>query len=325
MDHKEYIASGIIERYVLGSVSDQERREVECMSSIYPELKEELVKAQSSIESYVESIAVDPPKELKVSILAAIKNVKQEKTIQMIPVQAEKEQEEEEEEEEEAKIVPMRPIMKWAVAATLIPVIGFGMMYFGERNTRIDLTDQLANVEQRVEARFKDSLSSLGVSLEENKAYQALILDESTTEVLLAGTDVSPESQARVFWSAEKQQYMLVSDRLPTPISGKQYQLWAIADGVPVDLGVLNKSTKIKAPSQINLENVQAFAITLEKDGGNPAPTMDQMYVVSSQKIENKTRSSSKPDPKKKVETSSQPIKKNSGTLPDAKINYRKL
>lgn len=322
MDHKEYIASGIIERYVLGSVSDQERREVECMSSIYPELKEELLKAQYSIESYVESIAVEPPKELKVSILEAIKNVKQDKTIQMIPIQAEKEQEEE---EEKAKIVPMRPIMKWAVAATLIPVIGFGMMYFGERNTRIDLSDQLANVEQRVEARFKDSLSSLGVSLEENKAYQALILDESTTEVLLAGTDVSPESQVRVFWSAEKQEYMLVSDRLPTPISGKQYQLWAIADGVPVDLGVLDKSAKIKSPSQINLENIQAFAITLEKDGGNPTPTMDQMYVVSSQKLENKIRSTSKPDPKKKVETSSLPLKKDTRVLPNAKINYRKL
>lgn len=295
MDHREYIASGIIERYVLGSVSDQERREVECMSSIYPELKEELLLVQSSIEAYVESIAVEPPKELKGSILAVIKNVEQEKTIQMESIHSPNDpkiqqsnqskdrtiqQSNQSNNPNTAKIVPMRPIVKWAVAATLIPVIGFGVMYFAERNASADLANQLASVEQRIEANYKDSLSNLGQSLEENKAYQALILDESTKEVLLAGTDVSPESQVRVFWSAEKQEYMLVSDRLPTPISGKQYQLWAIADGVPVDLGVLDKAKNIKSPAQINLENVQAFAITLEKDGGSPTPTMDQMYVV---------------------------------------------
>ena len=280
MDHKEYIASGIIERYVLGSVSDQERREVECMSSIYPELKEELISIQSTIESYVESIAVEPPAKLKASILEAIKNVEQEKgTIQMEPLIEAKE---ETSEKTQAKIVEMKPkpFLKWAAAAAIIPIIGLGVLYLGERSSRMDVTEQLANAEQTIEANFTDSLSYLQKSLNQNQEYQALILDESTQEILLAGTDVSPESQARVFWSDAKQQFMLVNDRLPTPITGKQYQLWAIADGVPVDLGMLDKKENIRSPQKIDLENIQAFAITLEKDGGNPTPTMDQMYVV---------------------------------------------
>ena len=32
MNTKEYITSGILEEYVLGVVSDQERREIECLS-----------------------------------------------------------------------------------------------------------------------------------------------------------------------------------------------------------------------------------------------------------------------------------------------------
>ena len=275
MDSKEYIASGIIERYVLGSVSDQERREVDCMSLIYPELMEELLSIQFTIESYVESIAVQPPSGLKVAIFEAIKNVEQESIVQKDSVRAESST------GSTAKIVEMKPkpFLKWAAAA-IIPIIGLGVMYFGERNSRMDLTNQLAEVEAKIEANFTDSLSNLQNSLNQNKEYQALILDESTKEVLLAGTEVSPESQARVFWSSEREEFCLISDKLPNPISGKQYQLWAIADGVPVDLGVFNKSETCSNLQKIDLENIQAFAVTLEKEGGSPTPTMEQMYVV---------------------------------------------
>lgn len=279
MDCKEYIASGIIERYVIGAVSDQERREVECMSSIYPELMDELRSAQSTIESYMESIAVEPPAALKQSILESIKGVDQDpvekkgKVVSMKP---------ETSESEPTKVIEMKPKsrLNWAVAAAVVPLIGLGIMYFGERNSRIEADNQLAKVEAETAKQFQDSLTGLRETLAQTEAYQELILDESTQEVLLAGTDLSPESQARVFWSDAKKQFMLVSDRLPEPISSKQYQLWAIADGVPVDLGVLDKESTIVSPKEIDLENIQAFAITLEKNGGSVKPTLDQMYVV---------------------------------------------
>ncbi|MCJ8289212.1 MAG: anti-sigma factor [Crocinitomicaceae bacterium] len=278
MDSKEYIASGIIERYVLGSVSDQERREVECMSSIYPELKEELLSIQSTIESYIESIAVEPPVSLKGIILEAIRNVEQESSVKIESVQAESNVISE---KEEAKVVQLKPksFLKWAAAAAIIPIIGMGVMYFGERNSRIDLTDQLARVEAKTQASL-DSLSDLKSLLTQSEEYQALILDKSTKEILLAGTEISPESKARVFWSSERKEFCLVSDQLPDPISGKQYQLWAIASDVPVDLGVFDMSVTCTNLQKIDLENIQAFAITLEKEGGSLTPTMDQMYVV---------------------------------------------
>jgi anti-sigma-K factor RskA len=279
VDCKEYIASGIIERYVIGAVSDQERREVECMSSIYPELMDELRSAQSTIESFMESIAVEPPAGLKQSILESIKGVEQDpadnkgKVVSMKPETSKSNQ---------TKVIEMKPKSRfnWAVAAAVVPLIGLGIMYFGERNSRMEADNQLAKVEAETAKQFEDSLTGLRETLAQTESYQSLILDESTQEVLLAGTDLSPESQARVFWSDDKKQFMLVSDRLPEPISSKQYQLWAIADGVPVDLGVLDKESTIVSPKEIDLENIQAFAITLEKNGGSVKPTLDQMYVV---------------------------------------------
>ena len=38
------------------------------------------------------------------------------------------------------------------------------------------------------------------------------------------------------------------------------------------------KSIAIQAMKSV--ENPQAFAITLEKEGGNPTPTMEEMYVM---------------------------------------------
>ena len=46
MNINDYISSGILEQYVLGDISPQEKKEVECMSHIYPELQEELLKCK---------------------------------------------------------------------------------------------------------------------------------------------------------------------------------------------------------------------------------------------------------------------------------------
>jgi hypothetical protein len=59
----------------------------------------------------------------------------------------------------------------------------------------------------------------------------------------------------------------LSSVKLPVAPEGKQYQLWAIVDGKPVDAGLLdNPETFEKMKS---LGNAQAFAISLEAKGGS--------------------------------------------------------
>jgi anti-sigma-K factor RskA len=62
--------------------------------------------------------------------------------------------------------------------------------------------------------------------------------------------------------------------------TGKQYQLWAIVDGKPVDAGMIATKKGIYHIQKMkSFGSVQAFAITLEKAGGSPIPTMDEMIV----------------------------------------------
>jgi phosphate/sulfate permease len=70
MNIQAYIESGILEEYVLGTVSPQEKQEVECMSHIYPEIKEELLRTESALEEYALKHQTSPPASLKESIFA---------------------------------------------------------------------------------------------------------------------------------------------------------------------------------------------------------------------------------------------------------------
>ncbi len=61
-----------------------------------------------------------------------------------------------------------------------------------------------------------------------------------------------------------------------------QLQLWAIADGKPVSLGVFDVADlkEMSDPFAVDAKNISAFAITIEKRGGSEQPTMEKMVVM---------------------------------------------
>ena len=87
---------------------------------------------------------------------------------------------------------------------------------------------------------------------------------------------------AAVVYNTEAQNSYLDVINLAEPTSDQQYQLWAIVDGTPVDMGVFDiaintDSGLIEVPY---IEDAQAFAITLEPRGGSVVPTLEQMVVL---------------------------------------------
>ena len=66
---------------------------------------------------------------------------------------------------------------------------------------------------------------------------------------------------------------------LPAAPAGRQYQLWAIVNGQPLDAGML-RDTKMQVQQMKAFAQADAFAITLEKSGGSPTPTMSALYVM---------------------------------------------
>jgi hypothetical protein len=71
-DVKAYIESGILELYVLGDISAEERLQVEDMAAKYPAVKAEIAEIEKSMQLYAEANAVEPSEHLRNRVLSSL-------------------------------------------------------------------------------------------------------------------------------------------------------------------------------------------------------------------------------------------------------------
>lgn len=273
VDVKAYIESGILESYVLGFASEQEVQEVRCLSHIYPEIAEELKLVQEGIEKMATQQAVQPPVELKNTIMAAIKKEAQ--------IPSSKPQV-----KQEAKIVSMQSTAavnpwKWGVAASLVLLFGVGALWV---NTRIDngaIKEQLAQLDKQKE-QDNQVLTAMLVEQERLQEIQKVLTEPSTKTIVLNGTTMEPNAEVHVMWSSNDNKAVMVAEKIAPPPPNMQYQLWVIADGVPKSVGVFtyDELDNMTEPFEVMTTDFTAFAITLEKMGGSPTPNLEKMVVM---------------------------------------------
>jgi anti-sigma-K factor RskA len=271
VDTKEYINSGILERYVLGDTSVQERQEVECLSSIYPEVQKELEEMRSSLEAMALRLKTPVPDQVKSKIIEAIRDTPQSSN----------------EDQASSSKTPVRSInggervMKYAVyAAAVLVLVFFAQGYFSSRQKAEQLQADLEETKQDLHREFEKEKLQMEQDVFQNQRLSAFALNEKTNTHVLDGTALVPEAKVRILWNDEEQQIVLIADQLPQLEEGKQYQLWAISDGKPLSLALLDARPDFSEPLDIEPTQIEAFAITIENTGGSEAPTLDQMVVI---------------------------------------------
>ena len=72
MNIKEYISSGVVESYVLGMLSAQEKFDFEQYCEVYPELKAARNAFELAIEKQAMENAMTPPANVKEKVFSAI-------------------------------------------------------------------------------------------------------------------------------------------------------------------------------------------------------------------------------------------------------------
>jgi len=267
MDPKEYISSGKLEEYVLGLGSSESMQEVECMARVFPEVKVEILALQITLEKNIMETQVAPPPHLKKQILDTIDQLPNEVTTPSpaIPTGS-------------APAVKKGKWFSGLIALLLLLLATLSLLNFRKNQ---QLTAELDNYKSE-QLELNKNAEELNRMLEVRKHELRLLRDPGMAAITLTGTPLSPASLAKVYWGKTNQEVYLEVHQLPAPPSGKQYQLWGIVQGKPVDLGIFD----IPAPSDsalIKMKDVQGvttFAVTLEPTGGNPDPTLDQMYVA---------------------------------------------
>lgn len=274
MDIKEYIASGIIEAYVMGLASEEEVRILECVQKNNPEVRQAILEAQSTLEDFASQQAIAPPAELKSTIWAKISEEGAEKPQSVtVPQQIQ--------EEEEVTSIPLYPpqntvspnkTFNWfAVAASILLVASVAFNFYLSNNQKAT-QEQLASLitEQKNNT----------VAYQNLKSRWDMANDPTVKTVPLLGVEKHPDMKAMVYMEEKSKQVYLTLENMPVAPENQQYQLWAIVDGKPVSLGVYDQQAKEEMQKMAVINAAQAFAITLEKRGGSPTPTMENMYVM---------------------------------------------
>lgn len=266
MNTKEYISSGIIESYILGLASSEEAGILECVMKNNTEVKAAVEEAQKTLEDLATAQSVMPPADLKTKIWDKIQ---QEQTVEKLHSVAStdipfaKPQ-------EEIKIQGNSNWKAFAIAASVLFLVSVAGNLFW-MNSQSEARETLTKIQ--TEKKNQD------LAMQKMHEKIEMVSNPDMKMVMLKGVEKHADSKAMVFWNTKTKEVYLNADSLPKAPEGMQYQLWAIKDGKPVNAGMYteDKDSKIAIA---NIPNAQAFAITLEKQGGSPTPTMENMYVM---------------------------------------------
>lgn len=107
----------------------------------------------------------------------------------------------------------------------------------------------------------------------------AVLISPQYQRVILDGTENSPDAAAVVYWNSTNQKVFLNTTAMLSLPVNKQYQLWALVDGQPVDAGIFDVQTG-KFQIMKDIEKADAFAVTIEPKGGSVNPTLSTLQVI---------------------------------------------
>jgi anti-sigma-K factor RskA len=263
---QDYILSGIIESYVLGLASPEESAEFERMCAAHHEVLDARNTFEIQLEQGLQLQKLEPPLDLKSRIFSEIGMEKGPSA--KIPLA-------------KPKLVPRIGFAKYVAAASLILLAGSVLLNFyliSQYKKTIAKNEELIAAQTQVAS----SNQVMQTKLQSYENAISLMQNPLMSIVKMPSVPKSPDasSMATVYWDTQSKDVYLLINQLPKPSANKQYQLWAIVDGKPVDAGVFDLEEGLSLMKLKNISNPQAFAITLEKKGGSTSPDMSAMYVM---------------------------------------------
>lgn len=264
MNIEEYIASGILELYALGELTVAEQAEVEQMCDVHEEIRLELSLIESTMGALAQHTAMTPPPALKEKIKTQIVvPAPKTKTIEM-PATA-----------------PERSF-NFAIAASVsVAILASALAFYfytqwqaaqGQLEVLIAQNQEVADNYQFVNKRLQGLESDLDI-----------LSSPDYARIAMNGTENSPQSLATVYWNSNTAEVYLKIQNLKSLSEQQQYQLWAIVDGVPVDMGVFDNSSDLLKMKSVAA--AAAFAVTIEPKGGSENPSLETMQVVGTTEV----------------------------------------
>lgn len=169
-----------------------------------------------------------------------------------------------------------------AVAASLALAAGLGG-YAAQLRGRVTLLEtRLRDATLRADASDRQMADARRTSFEAQSTV-AVLAAPDLARIDLAGQPAAPSAAARAFWSRSRG-LVFTASNLPPPPPGRTYQLWVLtAQPAPISAGLMKPDANGRVSAIFDtprdLPTPVAMAVTLEPEGGVPAPTGDKYLV----------------------------------------------
>lgn len=250
MNIKEYISSGILESYALGELTETERLDVERNLAQHPELRKELALIEETMEVFFMNAGKQPRANVKEKVMAQAKA---------------------------GKVVEMTSMWRYVAAASIVIALTSSVLAYNFYNNWKTTETSLLELRALNEQVARD-YNQVNQRLGDIETQMQIINNPAFQRIVMKGTANAPEALASVYWNKTSQEVFLSVQNLKALAKDQQYQLWAIVDGKPVDMGVFDTSTallKMKTTGK-----AAAFAVTIEPRGGKSSPSLETMQVL---------------------------------------------
>lgn len=263
MNSREYIESGILELYVFGKLSEDEKREVQQMAADNPSIRTEIAAIEKAVMNLSYSVSPNISSETYDKIRRELLG-------------------------SDAEVIQLKQKTNWTQylgwAASFAVLLGAGILYLKMNDS---MNEQINSEIEKNKTEFNKMQQTVTTLEQKNKATEnmmEILRDNNNTIVSLDGQTAMPSASAKVYWNRATQAVYIDAKSLPEPPQGMVYQVWALKMNplTPTSIGLLERPTasSSKMYRVDNTTDAEAFGITLEPEGGSAVPTMDQLYAL---------------------------------------------
>ncbi len=267
MKANEIIASGLLESYVLGTASAEEIIQIQDLCKQHPELLSEIEAIEAGLMDFSAKISRPLDARLKHKIASQLDFSETKPT--------------------SAKVISLEKgsadklkFYRFGLAASVLLFVT-SFAYNILLNQRLkEVNGELAQL-NAAKSYMAEEMKVQQASLSSMNNELQVLANPMVKTVALKGMNMLEKKSAMVHVNMETNEVYFNASALPKSPEQKQYQLWAIVDGKPVDAGMIDMNSTAQVFQKMkSVKGAQAFAVTIEKMGGSAVPTMEMMCLL---------------------------------------------
>lgn len=262
--------------YVLNALETEEQNAFEVMLAEASEEQRQLYQTMWAAANQL-SFTIDgsePPPDVKEKLMTRIKKESQgpEKENEDLIIQDDKEPEKD-------AIADQAEGINWSsftfAASFALLIICLSLILYS-----FNLNTQINQIEEKV-AEQQETISDLQAEIKQKEELLSVLESRQAEILFLSGMESNPDGYGKIIRNNESNDLLLQVSNMPANPNDNAYQLWVIINNKYIPAGVFSVNSegegffKIEELNNANLQSAEAFAVTLEPEGGSQQPTGD--------------------------------------------------